>query len=114
VKSDNPIAHTAEPSGTTNRQIPSWPCRERSEAFQTVAGVSASVPISGAAMRVFASDVASRDEGEAMNRDQNQVSHRADPRRPARCVEDSWSAAVCSAALLLALTAIAALVASLL
>lgn len=49
-----------------------------------------------------------------MNRDQTQESHRAEPRPPARCVEDNWSAAFCGLALLLALTAIAALVASLL
>jgi hypothetical protein len=49
-----------------------------------------------------------------MIREQIQGSHQAKPGRSGRRVEDNWSAAVCSVALLLALTAIAALVASLL
>lgn len=49
-----------------------------------------------------------------MNREQIQGRQRAGPGRSSQPVEDNWSAAVCGAALFLALTAIAALVASLL
>jgi hypothetical protein len=48
-----------------------------------------------------------------MIRAQTQISHKAAPGRFSRRVADNWSAAVCSVALLLVLTAVAALVASL-
>jgi hypothetical protein len=49
-----------------------------------------------------------------MTQEQIQGRQRVGPKRSSQHVEDNWSAAVCGAALLLALTAIAALVASLL
>ncbi|HVN31003.1 MAG TPA: hypothetical protein VMT45_03370 [Thermoanaerobaculaceae bacterium] len=49
-----------------------------------------------------------------MNRELTQESHPFEARRPVRCIEANRTAAVCSVVLLLALTAIAALVASLL
>lgn len=65
------------------------------------------------ALRVFAANVASTGEGEAMSQELTQGSHRAEAGRSSRRVEDYWSAAVCGVALLLVLTAIAALAASL-
>jgi hypothetical protein len=49
-----------------------------------------------------------------MSQELTQGSHRAEAGRSSRRVEDYWSAAVCGVALLLVLTAIAALAASLL